>query len=96
MNDELRAKFEATFPHLDFSADSYGNYYSQRTLDHLYGYRAAHASRDAEVEALRKDAERYRWLRKNHNADLLAQDVIDEAIDYAKLLDDNWGKENKL
>lgn len=56
MTDELRAKFEATFPHLDFSADSYGNYYSQRTLDHLYGYQAAQASRDAEVEALKRKA----------------------------------------
>ena len=27
-----------------------------------------------------KDAARYRWLKENHNADLLAEDVIDEAM----------------
>jgi len=34
-----------------------------RQSDHLAALSAVTAERDAEVEALRKDAERYRWLR---------------------------------
>ena len=35
----------------------------------------------AEIAEAVKDARRYRWLKKNDNAYLLAEDVIDAAID---------------
>lgn len=38
----------------------------------------------ARVAELKKDAARYRWLKENHNADLLAEDVIDEALEESK------------
>lgn len=58
--DKLRAKFEAwwntwhQFPEL----------FSDNKEICFRGYQVAHASRDAEVEALRKDAERYRAFRR--------------------------------
>jgi hypothetical protein len=44
--------------------------------------REAHRARKAEAEVarLRPDATRYRWLREHDNADMLAEDVIDEAL----------------
>lgn len=51
--DELRAKFEEWYPNAIGDVQPFECY--------MKGY----ASRDAEVEALRKDAERYRWLVKN-------------------------------
>src|SRR6185312_16081868 len=97
--DELRAKFEARFPRLDLSKDGYGNYYNAKTLMHFYGWLAAHASRDAEVEALRKDAERYKLLRScsghqapfcvtqniGHDWIIIRREELDEAIDAAML-----------
>jgi hypothetical protein len=44
----------------------------------------AHTQAEASLAACRADAERYRWLRVNDNADLLAEDVIDDAIDAIK------------
>jgi hypothetical protein len=35
---------------------------------------------EAELARLRPDATRYRWLREHDNADMLAEDVIDEAL----------------
>ena len=35
------------------------------------------------IRGLALDAGRYRWLRENDNADMLAEDVIDDAIDQA-------------
>lgn len=40
--------------------------------------------RSDEYRRVREDAARYRWLRKHDNAELLAEDVIDEAIDAAR------------
>ena len=83
--DELRAKFEAWCLHRGVNTEkrSNGYYFSDEVCFWWKLWSAAYASRDAEVESLRKNAERYRWLRKNHNADLLAEDIIDEAIDAA-------------
>lgn len=58
---ELRAKFEA-YRH---GIAAHG--YVLNELDWIVyqdAYKAAHASRDAEVEALKRDAERYRALEK--------------------------------
>jgi len=59
---ELRAKFEAWWKENYWYVDE-----NLSSLKHYawMGWLAAHASRDAEVEALCKDAERYRWLVKN-------------------------------
>lgn len=58
--DELRAKFEAWRDSLP------AKHWARYDLSACkLGWDAAHASRDAEVEALCKDAERYRWLVKN-------------------------------
>ena len=55
--DELRAKFEAYRKFME----SRGYCWSETEWASRFDtYQAAHASRDAEVEALRKDAERYR------------------------------------
>lgn len=51
-DDELQAKFEKRFPHLNLSKDHYGNYYIVETLGYWWGWQAAHASRDAEVRSL--------------------------------------------
>lgn len=58
--DDLRAKFEAWWKENYWYVDG-----KLSSLKHYawMGWLAAHASRDAEVEALRKDAARYRWLR---------------------------------
>ena len=79
--DELRAKFAAWWDS-DEDIPTFNCRPDSPLRWAMAGWYAAYASRDAEVEALKRDAERYRWLRKNHNADLLAQDVIDEAIDH--------------
>ena len=70
MTDELRAKFEAwaksvkgsPIP-LDVSEYHFVTYLDDVTSIAWHAWQAAHASRDAEVEALKRDAERYRWLR---------------------------------
>lgn len=75
--DELRAKFEAHFtpPPYEWIFTRYGK---DSSWPHLYrhydvqcaweGWQAAHASRDAEVEALRKDVERLNWLEQDMKA----------------------------
>ena len=86
--DELRAKFEAWWNFL-LQTPNATAYSSGLPADGDYqgfswlAFQAAHASRDAEVEALRKDAERYRWLKANDNAYLLSEDLIDDAIEVA-------------
>jgi len=74
--DELRAKFEAHFSQPPYEwefvrlsatsawPDRYSPYYMQCAWE---GWQAAYASRDAEVEALRKDAERWRSLVAENN-----------------------------
>lgn len=58
--DELRAKFEMWWT----SPRGFSMAIPQTVESHFRAYQAAHASRDAEVEALRKDAERYRAFRR--------------------------------
>ncbi len=55
--DELRAKFYTWWRQQIWKPD---------WSDGWKAWQAAHASRDAEVEALKRDAERYRWLRMSH------------------------------
>lgn len=55
--DELRAKFEAWWLRN-------GDPFDLHKVTARETWQAAHASRDAEVEALRKDAERYRAFRR--------------------------------
>ena len=80
--DELRAKFEAWWKENYWYVDE-----NLSSLKHYawMGWLAAHASRDAEVEALRKDAERYRKL-----LDLLdeAESVSNEASTIRNIVDD--------
>lgn len=52
MTDELRAKFDAWYPNVIGDVQPFDCYME------------GHASRDVEVEALRKDAERYRAFRR--------------------------------
>ncbi len=54
--DKLRAKFEAWWLRN-------GDPFDLHKVAAWETWQAAHASRDAEIEAMRKDAERYRWLR---------------------------------
>ena len=61
--DELRAKFEAWASEYQWSRDRQMS--CEEDDSSSSAWQAAHASRDAEVEALRKDAERYRWLRNS-------------------------------
>lgn len=63
MTDELRAKFEAWYVEnaFDYPSNPIG---SRECGLQWKAWQAAHASRDAEVEALRKDAERYRAFRR--------------------------------
>lgn len=61
--DELRAKFEAWI-RVNVTDFHYLPADVRRFAEHVFA--GAHASRDAEVEALRKDAERYRWLSRKH------------------------------
>ena len=64
--DELRAKFEAWAKSKGsrLTRTLEGNdYWDSWTCAAWVAWQAAHASRDAEVEALKRDAERYRWLR---------------------------------
>lgn len=57
--DELRAKFEA------WMRGREGYPFAGQFANLMWAsYQSAHASRDAEVEALRKDAERYRAFRR--------------------------------
>ena len=98
--DELRTKFEAWmadhdsfFDYIDFSRDRHGDYIGLETNAAFNAY----ASRDAEVEALRKDAERYRLLRScsgyqapfcvtqniGHDWIISRREELDEAIDAA-------------
>jgi len=62
--DELRAKFEAWWKENYWYVDE-----NLSSLKHYawMGWLAAYASRDAEVEALRKDAERWRSLVAENN-----------------------------
>jgi len=70
--DELRAKFESAISSFDpnefkaiFSLErgEDGGYKDEAILALWNGYRLGYASRDAEVEALKRDAERYQALR---------------------------------
>ena len=81
MTDELRAKFEAwvsknTNWSLSRSAnesdDDWGPYIHERTACAWLGYQEAHASRDAEVEALKRRVEQAELLLRK------AQNVIDD------------------
>lgn len=70
--DELRAKFEAwcaaEMNDPQPLKGKRGNYIELDTQLAWTVWQAAHASRDAEVEALKRDAERYRWLREREDA----------------------------
>jgi|SRR6185312_7679417 len=94
--DELRAKFDAWARdhNLPIHRDGIVTDYAYFEIDLAWNaYQAAHASRDAEVEALRKDAERYRWLRENgdqmigrdrgEGPEWTYWDELDQAIDAA-------------
>ena len=94
MTDELRAKFEAwlidtEITHEDVSAlwvvDGYANGYIGSLWE---GFEAAHASRDAEVEALKRDAERYRKLLALLDA---AEQVSNEASTIRNIIEDSIG-----
>ena len=50
----------------------------------LYVCISDYAALESRVAGLERDAARYRWLKENHNADLLAEDVIDEALEESK------------
>ena len=58
---------------IDCGGDQPGHDSTCKWMEELHGEQPA-AVDDA------KDAARYRWLKENHNADLLAEDVIDEAM----------------
>ena len=87
---ELRAKFEAWAKSkgssLTRTLDG-DDYWDSWTSAAWAVWQAAHASRDAEVEALRKDAERYRWIREKRSGEELTLVMnyefkdLDEAID---------------
>lgn len=93
----LRAKFEVWWQRLLQTPGS-ASYNSQMPAEGDYrgialiAYQAAHTSRDAEVEALRKDAERYRFLRISakiswndwvEHENLMATDAEREQMDAA-------------
>lgn len=93
--DELWAKFEdlARGYGLDAKRNYDGEYVNLEVMFSWIAYHAAHASRDAEVEALRKDAERYRWLVENCSSNgglgveiFIGNDAPD-AIDLAAAID---------
>ena len=97
--DELRAKFEAfhgiswdetrSMPISSGARLHLQNAYKRD----LEVWQAAYSSRHAEVEVLRKDAERYRWLRENgdqmigrdrgEGPEWTYWDELDQAIDSA-------------
>ena len=54
-----------------------------RHTEALHAWKDRAERAEAERDRAVKDANRYRWLKANDNADLLAEDVIDEAIDAA-------------
>lgn len=105
-HDKLRAKFEAWMlsegaffditGHM-FLRDDEGEYIDSESFGAYLAYQAGHASRDAEVEALRRDAERYRCLRAcsgyqapfcvtqniGHDWIIVRRDELDHAIDAA-------------
>lgn len=89
MTNELRAKFE------NYKAGMRLRGYVLDELDWIVyqdAHKTGHASRDAEVEALKRDAERYRWLRELDGGaiyhllgacDGIYQEKVDAAIDAA-------------
>lgn len=98
--DELRAKFEAWAKNqrLPIRKGNLDAEYALMETDLAWAsWQAAHASRDAEVEALRKDAERYQLLRScsgyqapfcvtqniGHDWIIVRRDELDQAIDAA-------------
>lgn len=106
ITDDLRAKFEEEFSHPPYEwsfrrHNAYGAWpdcYKDYNVQCAWaGYVHGHASRDAEVEALRKDAERYRLLRScsgyqapfcvtqniGHDWIISRREELDEAIDAA-------------
>lgn len=56
----------------------------QRIADAINGHAPAIAELQARCEAAERDAARYRWLRANDGADMLAEDVVDDAIDASR------------
>lgn len=90
MTNELRAKFEEW---RDSLPEKHWARYDLSACK--LGWNAGRASRDAEVEALKRDADRYRWLRGDSEMDdeeLLKRfhvfngcdpSSLDEAIDAA-------------
>jgi len=75
--DELRAKFEATISSFDpsefyscfsLARGNNGDYEDDLVMAMWNGYRFGRASRNAEVEALRKDVERLNWLEQDMKA----------------------------
>ena len=95
--NELRAKFEAWattegsayYGGCSFNLDQDGEYADMELYGAYLAFQAAHASRDAEVEALKRDAERYRWLRDIGDAtwtplrERMPSYNVDSAIDAA-------------
>lgn len=65
--DELRSKFEAWYVEnaFDYPSNPIG---SRECSLQWKAWQAAYASRDAEVEALRKDAERLTWFETQREA----------------------------
>lgn len=68
--DELRAKFEEWCLHRGINTEkrSNGHYLSDEVCFWWKLWSDAHASRDAEVEALRKDVDRLNWLERDMKA----------------------------
>ncbi len=89
MSDELHtAAWEITWPgrrvvHAHNAVADYRHKYPDATSRELVYKDDAErqiCELQARVAELERDAGRYRWLKIHDNADLLAEDVIDEAI----------------